>query len=97
VLPRRIHARTGDGVLPRHRLTKPLANGTLTHKHLMANATWHGQPDATSPAQVGRVYPNHPAALRRGCKWGPTPLSSYTPPHEPQEERPQVLNALYKF
>lgn len=48
------------------------------------------RPDATSQAQVGRVHPNHPAALRRGCEWGPTPLSSITTPQNPQEERTQV-------
>jgi hypothetical protein len=37
---------------------KPLADSGTSHR------------DATSPAQVGRVYPNHPAALRPGMRMG---------------------------
>ena len=70
MLPRRIHARTGDGVLPRHRLTKPLANGTLTHKHLTANATRARPARRDESSAGGAGLPQPPRCSPSGMQMG---------------------------
>ena len=38
-----------------------------------------GHPTGHRSGQVGRVHPNHPAAVRLGIRWGSIPRSSLTP------------------
>jgi hypothetical protein len=75
---------------PRHRLIKPLAGGPPVASSSRPYASQLGRPDAqaTPTEQVRRAYPSHPTLLSvGGCKWGSTPLSSYTTPTAmPREE-----------
>jgi hypothetical protein len=73
---------------PWRRLIKPLAGGPPVASSSRPYAYRLGRPDATSAEQVGRAYPSHPTLLSvGGCKWGSTPLSSYTTPTTmPREE-----------
>ena len=90
-LPRRIVPRSGDGGSS----TRPFAKNldrTSSHPHTSwpspSRAT---SPQPTEPAQVGRVYPNHPAALRPGMRMGsnsPEQLNLHTT--RDQVERMQV-------
>ena len=90
-LPRRIVPRSGDGGSS----TRPFAKNldrTSSHPHTSwpspSRAT---SPQPTEPAQVGRVYPNHPAALRPGMRMGsnsPEQLNLHT--SRDQVERMQV-------
>ena len=83
--------RSGDGGSS----TRPFAKNldrTSSHPHTSwpspSRAT---SPQPTEPAQVGRVYPNHPAALRPGMRMGsnsPEQLNLHT--SRDQVERMQV-------
>jgi hypothetical protein len=56
------------------------------------------QPNTTDPAQVGRVYANHPAALRPGMQMGSnSPEQLNLHPTRDQEERMQVEVILFPF
>ena len=90
-LPRRIVPRSGDGGSS----TRPFAKNldrTSSHPHTSRPSPSRATPpQPTEPAQVGRVYPNHPAALRPGMRMGsnsPEQLNLHTT--RDQVERMQV-------
>ena len=90
-LPRRIVPRSGDGGSS----TRPFAKN-LDRTSSRPHTSWPSpsratSPQPTEPAQVGRVYPNHPAALRPGMRMGsnsPEQLNLHTT--RDQVERMQV-------